>query len=210
MVARRAPAPALRVEPARGVAGVDEAGRGALAGPVVAAACIWDPAAPPLPGVRDSKELTARRREELYEALLAHPAARVGVGVASGAEVDGLNVLRATMAAMARAVAALPGPPPAAALIDGNCVPDGLPCPAEAVVGGDRTRYCIAAASIVAKVTRDRRMRELHAAHPEYGFDQHAGYGTAKHVAAMREHGATPHHRTTFAPLRGWRSAASD
>lgn len=179
------------------VAGVDEAGRGPLAGPVVAAAVILDDAQP-IDGVADSKALSAARRERLYDAIRAR-ALCVGVGMASVEEIDRLNILQATLTAMQRAVAAL-RLRPSLVLVDGNRLPV-LPVRAEAVVRGDATVDAIAAASIVAKVTRDRLMDEAHAAYPTYGFDRHRGYGTAQHLAAIRQYGPTPWHRRSFAPV---------
>jgi ribonuclease HII len=178
------------------VAGVDEAGRGPWAGPVVAAAVVLDAAAVP-PGVDDSKRLAPRRRAELFAALEAR--ARIGVGMASVAEIDRLNVLRATLLAMRRAVDALGG---AAlyVLVDGDRVPP-LPVAATAVVGGDRRSLSIAAASIVAKVTRDRLMAELDREFPGYGWRTNMGYGTPAHHAALRRLGPTPHHRRSFRPV---------
>ncbi len=179
------------------VCGVDEAGRGPLAGPVVAAAVVLDPQAIPS-GLNDSKVLSARQREALYTQILA--TAQVGVGEATVEEIDALNILRATQRAMQRAVAALPCLP-ATALVDGN-QPPVLPCAVHAVVKGDARSLSIAAASIVAKVTRDRCMHALAAAFPHYGFERHAGYGTRAHLAALASHGVTVHHRTSFAPVR--------
>ncbi len=178
------------------VCGVDEAGRGPLAGPVVAAAVILDPAHLP-PGLNDSKKLTAKRREALYD--LIRDQAQVGVGMASVEEIDRINILAASMLAMARAVAALPATP-AHALIDGNRSPE-LPCPATPVVKGDSRSLSIAAASIVAKVTRDRMMVEMAAEFPAYGFERHMGYGTKQHLEALEKAGACPHHRKSFAPV---------
>lgn len=179
------------------VAGIDEAGRGPWAGPVVAAAVILDPDNVPT-GIADSKALKAARREALLPAIEA--AAEVGVGQASVAEIDDLNILAATMLAMRRAVAALPRPP-ALALVDGNRDP-GLGCQTRCIVKGDARCPAIAAASIVAKVTRDRIMAGLAAAHPGYGWERNAGYGTAQHRAALARLGVTPHHRRSFAPIR--------
>ncbi|WP_334153310.1 ribonuclease HII [Tepidimonas sp.] len=179
------------------VAGVDEAGRGSLAGPVVAAAVILDDQ-DPIDGVADSKTLSAARREALFDAIRAR-ALCLGVGTASVEEIDRLNILQATLLAMRRAVAGL-RLRPSLVLVDGNRLPV-LEMRAEAVVRGDATVAAIAAASIVAKVTRDRLMDEAHAAHPAYGFDRHRGYGTAQHLHALRQHGPTPWHRRSFAPV---------
>ena len=179
------------------VCGIDEAGRGPLAGPVVAAAVILQPRRIPK-GINDSKKLSAEARDALHAEIIA--VAQVGVGEASVEEIDLLNILQATMLAMCRAVAALPAPP-AFALVDGNCLP-GLPCPAEAVIGGDGECLSIAAASIVAKVTRDRLMLSLDAIHPGYGWAHNAGYGTPEHLAALGRLGVTPLHRRSFAPVR--------
>ena len=178
------------------VAGVDEAGRGSWAGPVIAAAVILDPRTIPN-GLDDSKKLSPTRRDELMARLLA--VARTGVGCASVGEIDRLNILEATLLAMARAVEALPMAP-AHSLIDGNRIP-ALACPATAVVRGDATCLSIAAASIVAKVTRDRIMVELAPAFADYGWQRNAGYGTREHARALERHGVTPHHRRSFAPI---------
>jgi len=178
-------------------AGIDEAGRGPWAGPVVAAAVVLDPARLP-PGLDDSKKLTAARRAVLFDALTT--VAAIGVGRAEADEIDALGILRANDLAMRRALAALPGPP-ARVLIDGNRVPPGLPCAAEAVVRGDGSVLSIAAASIVAKVTRDRIMAALALDFPHYGWEHNAGYGTAAHRAALLQHGVTPLHRRSFAPI---------
>jgi ribonuclease HII len=179
------------------VAGVDEAGRGPLAGPVVAAAVILDPARVP-PGLDDSKKLTARARDRLFAALL--DGASVSVAQASVEEIDRLNILRASHLAMRRALQGL-ALPPAHALIDGHLLPQGLPCPATAVIGGDARCLSIAAASIVAKVTRDRGMVALAQQYPGYGWDRNMGYPTADHRAALIRLGITPHHRRSFAPV---------
>jgi len=187
--------------PAILVAGVDEAGRGPLAGPVVSAAVILPAKGLPsgLAGsIDDSKALTARRREAGLPAILECCA--VGIGTASVAEIDRINILQATFLSMRRALAALPEAP-AVALIDGNRVPTDLPCPGRAIVGGDRRSLSIAAASIVAKVTRDRIMAGLSERHPGYGWDRNAGYGTPEHLAALRKLGVSPHHRRSFAPV---------
>ncbi len=179
------------------ICGIDEAGRGPLAGPVVAAAVVLDRAAIP-PGLADSKLLSAPRRAALAEAILA--SAAVGIGSATVAEIDALNILNAAELAMRRALGAL-DPAPAAALVDGNRVPADLPCRARAVVGGDARCPSVAAASIVAKVTRDRLMDALAEAHPGYGWETNRGYGTRAHLAALASLGVTPHHRRSFAPI---------
>jgi ribonuclease HII len=180
------------------VAGVDEAGRGPLAGPVVAAAVVLDPARLP-EGLDDSKRLGPRRCAALAPAIRA--AAVWALGIASVAEIDRLNILAASHLAMQRALAALPVAP-GLVLIDGNRLPPGLPCPAEAVVGGDRRCLSIAAASILAKVARDAIMAELDRLWPGYGWARNAGYPSAAHLAALIRLGPTPHHRRSFAPVR--------
>lgn len=179
------------------VAGVDEVGRGPLAGPVLAAAVVLDPDRIPK-GLADSKRLRPDRREDLAEALRG--CAEIGIGAASVEEIDALDILRATHLAMRRALAALPRPPDAA-LIDGNSLPRDLPCPAEAVIRGDGSVLSIAAASIVAKVARDRIMRDLAHEHPGYGWERNAGYGTKEHLAALQALGASPVHRRSFRPV---------
>ena len=179
------------------VAGVDEAGRGPLCGPVVAAAVVLDPARLP-EGLNDSKKLTARARARLHEAVLA--TAQVGVGLASVEEIDALNILRASHLAMLRAVAALPQAPDHL-LIDGNLLPRGLTVSAEAIVKGDARSLSIAAASVIAKVERDRIMVDLAQQHPGYGWDRNAGYPTKDHLAALANLGVTPHHRRSFRPV---------
>ena len=179
------------------IAGVDEAGRGPLAGPVVAAAVVLDPARIP-PGLNDSKQLTAARRLALFDALIG--CAQVGIGQASVEEIDRLNILRASHLAMLRAVAALPGMPDHL-LIDGNLVPQGAPCGATAIVRGDARCLSIAAASIIAKVTRDRIMVDLAQQYPGYGWDRNAGYPTAEHRAALLRLGVTAAHRRSFRPV---------
>ena len=182
------------------VAGIDEAGRGPWAGPVVAAVAILDAARLPasLAGrLDDSKKLTRPVREELFEPIYDY--AEVGVGIAETVEIDRINILRATLLAMQRAVSALAAPP-AFALIDGNVAP-ALCCPTHTVVQGDGLCLSIAAASIVAKVTRDRLMANLAVEHPGYGWERNAGYGTEEHRAAIERLGITRHHRRSFAPI---------
>ncbi len=182
------------------IAGIDEAGRGPWAGPVVAAAVILDTSTldPGLAAaIDDSKRLSPARREAVLAGLAG--CARIGLGAASVTEIDRLNILAATMLAMRRAVINL-GAPPALALVDGNRAPD-LPCPARTVVKGDSRSLSIAAASIAAKVTRDRAMARLAQRHPGFGWERNAGYGTAEHRAALAELGVTPHHRRSFAPI---------
>jgi len=180
------------------VAGVDEAGRGPLAGPVVAAAVILDDLKR-IRGLNDSKQLTPAVRDRLYDEIRAK-ALCCSVGEASVEEIDTLNILQATLLAMRRAVEGL-RLKPAKVLIDGNQLPV-LKVYAEAIVGGDAKVKCISAASILAKVHRDRLCLTLHAMHPQYGFDAHKGYATPDHLAALREHGACPLHRRSFAPVR--------
>ncbi|HEY8065531.1 MAG TPA: ribonuclease HII [Methylosinus sp.] len=187
---------------ARPVAGVDEVGRGPLAGPVAAAAVILDPDRLP-DGVDDSKALSAKAREAAFERIAASALA-IGVAFASVEEIDGLNIRQASLLAMARAVAAL-HVAPGFVLVDGRDLP-ALGCPGEAIVKGDALSLSIAAASIVAKVLRDRQMRRLAALYPHYGFETNAGYGTRAHLAALQAHGPTPFHRMSFAPLRTARS----
>lgn len=180
-------------------AGVDEAGRGPLAGPVVVAAVVLDPARP-VAGLADSKVLSARQRERLGEEIRSLALAW-SICVVEAAEVDRLNILAATMAGMSRALASLPCLP-GLALIDGNRLPDDLPCAGRAIVGGDATEPAISAASILAKTERDRLMVELDRIHPGYGFAQHKGYPTAAHRQALGRLGPCPQHRRSFAPVR--------
>jgi ribonuclease HII len=180
------------------LAGVDEVGRGPLAGPVVAAAVILDPARP-IAGLRDSKKLTAARRAELAEIIEAEALA-VSVGRAEVEEIDLLNILRASLLAMERAVAAL-SVQPDVVYVDGNATPS-LAMPAVAVVGGDDRVASISAASIVAKVFRDREMDRAAAHYPNYGFEKHKGYATAAHLEAIERFGPSPLHRRSFAPIR--------
>jgi len=190
---------ALPMAPAR-IAGVDEAGRGPLAGPVAVAAVVFDPARPRINGLDDSKQLTAERREVLY-ARIVERALAWHVVLMTSEQVDRLNIFQATMLGMRLAVEAV-AHVAEHARIDGNRLPKALPCSAEAIIGGDGLDRAIMAASIVAKVTRDRYMTALHARHPEYGFDQHKGYGTPAHLSALRQHGPCPEHRRSFAPVR--------
>jgi ribonuclease HII len=176
------------------VAGVDEAGRGPLAGPVVAAAVILDPASIP-DGIADSKTLDPEVRRALYQRILL--TSRVGVGVADVDRIDAENILNASLWAMRRAIAQLPARP-RLALIDGNKVPPRLKCASRAIVRGDAKCLSIAAASIVAKVTRDAMMIELARSYPDYGFERHKGYATPEHQAAIERLGVTPHHRRSF------------
>lgn len=179
------------------IAGVDEAGRGPLAGPVVAAAVILDDLNPIL-GLADSKKLTALRREKLYDEIRAK-ALCCSIGQASVEEIDALNILQATMLAMKRAVEGL-RLKPHKVLVDGNRLPM-LSVLAEAIVKGDSLVPCISAASILAKVYRDRWCAEFDLQYPQYGFAGHKGYGTVRHLAALREHGACPQHRRSFSPV---------
>ena len=179
------------------VAGVDEVGRGPLAGPVTAAAVILDPACIPA-GLDDSKKLSAPRREALCAALM--DCAQVSVAHATVAEIDGMNILRAAHLAMVRALTAL-DPAPDIALIDGTLIPRGLILPAQAITRGDAASLSIAAASIVAKVTRDRIMQDLARRFPGYGWERNAGYPSPAHRAALLDLGVTPHHRRSFRPV---------
>lgn len=180
------------------VCGVDEVGRGPLAGPVVAAAVILDPRRP-ITGLADSKRLSARRRERLFDEI-RRQALAWSLGRAEVAEIDAINILQASLLAMQRAVAGL-RPLPGHALVDGNRLPQ-LPCPGRAVVGGDASEPCISAASILAKVVRDREMVELDARYPGYGLAQHKGYPTQAHLQALRRLGVSMIHRRTFGPVR--------
>lgn len=179
------------------VCGVDEVGRGPLAGPVVAAAVILPPDHG-IDGIGDSKTITKRKRNALYDAITE--SANIGIGYANVAEIDALNIHQASLLAMQRAVFRL-GAVPDLAVIDGRACPD-LPCRAESVIKGDARVACIGAASIIAKVTRDRLMADLHRDYPAYGWDRNAGYGTREHCAALDVWGATPHHRASFARVR--------
>lgn len=180
------------------ICGVDEVGRGPLAGPVVAAAVILDPARP-IDGLNDSKKLTERRREQLYD-LICERSLAWSLGRAEVEEIDRINILQASLLAMQRAVQGL-ATQPTHALVDGNRVPD-LPCSARAIVGGDASEACISAASIIAKVARDREMVALDARYPGYGLARHKGYPTKVHLAALRSLGVSEIHRRSFGPVR--------
>jgi ribonuclease HII len=184
------------------IAGVDEVGRGPLAGPVLAACVVLPGNAPAglLALLADSKALTAAARERAFAALMAAPGVEIGVGAASVVEIARLNILHAAMLAMRRAVLRLAAPPDLA-LVDGNRAPD-LPCRVRCVVGGDASEKPIAAASIIAKVLRDRLMVRLDARHPGYGWAANAGYGTAAHRQALRVLGVSAHHRAGFGTVR--------
>lgn len=176
------------------VCGIDEAGRGPLAGPVCAAAVILPPDCD-IPGLNDSKKLSEKKREALFP-VIQEKAMAFGIGWATAEEIDRVNILQATFLAMARAVEALPAPADYA-LVDGNRMPP-LPIPGETIVKGDATSASIAAASILAKVSRDRLLRRLDEEHPEYGFAKHKGYGTKAHYEAIRKYGLLPEHRRSF------------
>ena len=181
------------------VAGVDEAGRGPLAGPVVVAAVVFDPSRPRINGLDDSKRLSPSRRELLYGRIVERALAWSVVFV-DVEEIDRINIYQATMAGMRRAiegVAHVAG----IAHVDGNALPRDLPCPAQALVGGDGRDRAIMAASILAKVSRDRAMVAMHDEYPLYRFDRHKGYSTPAHLSALRTHGPCPHHRRSFAPV---------
>ena len=176
------------------VCGIDEAGRGPLAGPVCAAAVILPPDCD-IPGLNDSKKLSEKKREALFP-VIQEKALAFGIGWATAEEIDRVNILQATFLAMARAVEALPAPADYA-LVDGNRMPP-LPIPGETIVKGDATSASIAAASILAKVSRDRLLHRLDEEHPEYGFAKHKGYGTKAHYEAIRKYGLLPEHRRSF------------
>ena len=185
------------------ILGTDEAGRGPLAGPLYVAAVIF-PKGYENPGIDDSKKLTSLKREKLYERMLAEERAgrlQIGVGQASCREIDELNILQATFLAMRRAVEKLPSCPQAA-LIDGNRLPPAFPCACQTIVKGDSLSLSIAAASVVAKVFRDRLMKELARQYPGYGFEKNAGYGTAAHLEGLKKQGVTPEHRRSYKPVQ--------
>ena len=184
------------------VAGVDEAGRGPLAGPVEVAAVVFPPGRTPVNGLDDSKQLCADRREQLYPRIVERALAFQVVFVEVD-DIDRLNIYHATMLGMRRALEGVVAAVGAVqALIDGNALPRSLPCPARAIIGGDASERAIMAASILAKVARDRHMRELHLRWPEYGFDEHKGYGTPAHRAALARLGPCPAHRRSYAPVQ--------
>lgn len=192
------PAPAIATRrPLR--AGVDEAGRGPLAGPLVVAAVILDPRRR-IEGIGDSKQIGESLREVLYDRIIAR-AISYAIVIVEVDEIDRINIFQATMAGMRRALESLPVAAEQA-LIDGNRVPPSLPCPARAIVGGDASQRAIGAASILAKVTRDRLMQQLDPLHPHYGFARHKGYPTPEHLSALRIHGPCAHHRRSFEPVR--------
>lgn len=181
------------------IAGVDEAGRGPLAGPVVAAACVISEGAY-IAGINDSKKLLPKRRNALYEQLIAHHQVIYAIASVSSEEIDSINIFQATMVAMRRAVAQLKCMPELL-LVDGSHAPhETIPC--KCIVGGDAASYLIAAASILAKESRDRLMVEYHQKWPQYGFDQHKGYGTKEHLDALYKHGPCPIHRFSFEPVK--------
>lgn len=181
------------------IAGVDEAGRGCLAGDVVAAAVILDPTRP-ITGLRDSKKLSANQREYLFQSI-QEKAASWAVGIGTVQEIEQLNILQASLLAMRRAIYQLHLTPDMA-LIDGNHCATSLPCPAQAIIGGDDQVPAIAAASIIAKVWRDKIMIELSKHYPHYSFERHKGYGTRDHRQALKAYGITPYHRLGFAPVK--------
>jgi ribonuclease HII len=187
------------------IAGIDEAGRGPLAGPVVVAAVVFAPGRTPVNGLDDSKQLSAERREALYPRIVERALAWHVVFIEVD-EIDRINIFQATLLGMRHALQgvlrAATDAETLLARIDGNVVPPGLPCAAEAIVGGDASDRAIMAASILAKVARDRHMRELHRRWPEYGFDEHKGYATPAHRAALSRFGPCPAHRRSFAPVR--------
>jgi ribonuclease HII len=198
------------------VAGIDEAGRGPLAGPVVAAVAVIDRTAAKrrlLKLIDDSKKLALENREEAYAAMVSSGLVQFAVAEASVEEIDSINILQATFLAMRRALEALAHQPdivlPDVVLIDGNQVPPRLACRAETIVDGDAHSYSIAAASIFAKVTRDRYMAKLAEAFPGYGWERNRGYGSREHLDALDRLGLTPHHRTSFAPVRARRAGTA-
>jgi ribonuclease HII len=192
-------------ESRRFIAGVDEAGRGPLAGPLVVAAVIFEPGRTPINGLADSKQLCPERREVLYARIVERAVAWSAIFI-DVLEIDRINIYHATMQGMRLALEGVMhvvrDDHGCLARIDGNALPRGLPCPAETIIGGDALDRSIMAASIIAKVTRDRHMRELHAQWPVYGFNEHKGYSTPAHLRALAQHGPCPQHRRSFAPVR--------
>ncbi|MCK7592629.1 ribonuclease HII [Pseudomarimonas salicorniae] len=189
----------VALTPDSAIAGVDEAGRGPLAGPLVVAAVILDPRRTPA-GLDDSKKLTEARREALYQPILDSALAHCIVFIAPE-EIDRRNIFQATLHGMRESLRGLAAAP-RLALVDGNRIPDDLPCPAEYRIGGDALEPAISAASILAKVSRDRALMALHQQFPQYGFDRHKGYPTPAHLDALRRHGPCAVHRRSFAPVR--------
>jgi len=189
------------------IVGIDEAGRGPWAGPVAAGAVIFKTRDLPqdlLEGLNDSKKLSPQKREKMYQRLREEETngkVAIGIGLASCREIDEMNILQATFLAMSRAVKQLEISPNFA-LVDGNRMPHNMPCPAQTVVKGDAKSYSIAAASIVAKVYRDRLMCRLAQTYPQYGFEKNAGYGTAQHIEALKKYGVTPEHRMSYKPIK--------
>ncbi len=188
------------------LAGVDEAGRGPLAGPVVSAAVILD-SPPQIQHLADSKKLSASRREEIFEEI-KRKAIAIGIGQANSREIDELNILHATLLSMKRAIEDLLIKPNRV-LCDGNCVPE-VDIPISSIIKGDSKIPCISAASIIAKVTRDRIMHDLHLLYPHYGFDRHKGYPTTKHRLALKRYGPITEHRRTFSPVRDYLSQCGE
>lgn len=185
------------------IAGIDEAGRGPLAGPVYAAACIL-PRGVIFRGLNDSKQLSPDQRDSLFQKLMKTEGVFFGVGIATSTEIDQINILQATLLSMQRAVQALPTVPDYL-LIDGNKAPR-FDIPYETIVDGDCLSISIAAASVIAKVLRDRHMRELDQKWPQYGFSKHKGYGTKDHIEALKKWGPCPEHRMSFQPVRDWQN----
>ena len=183
----------------RKIAGIDEAGRGPLAGPVVAAACVFKSSVF-FPGINDSKLLTPKRRRALYQELTQHAELSYGIGIIEASAIDEINILQATLRAMRAAVLALPERPDYL-LVDGNVAVAVENIPAEKVIKGDQRSQLIAASSIIAKEIRDKLMVDYHHQYPEYGFDEHKGYGTEKHCEALEKFGPCPIHRKTFSPV---------
>lgn len=183
----------------RRIAGIDEAGRGPLAGPVVAAAALLPFDDLRIEGINDSKQLSPKTRERLFEEIMSDTRILYGIGIVYPKEIDEINIYQATIRAMLKAVSQLK-PQPDILLVDGLALPHTIPC--LKIIKGDELSLSIAAASIIAKVTRDRLMQDIHHHYPDYGFDQHKGYGTAKHMEAIATHGPCEWHRMTFEPMK--------